>query len=664
MKSKFQPFFSSITAIILLVPLLTFAQLSPDEAVSQMRRGINLGNTLEPPHEGEWNNPDAEEYYFDLYRDAGFDVVRIPVRWDGYTSDASPYTVQQSWLNRVEQVVDWALDRDLYVVINAHHEGWIKENYEDKNLRDRFDSIWSQISVKMQDKSEKLLFEIINEPNGLTKAQNNELHQRVLNIIRKTNPTRNVIIQGHNWGGSSELIEMAIPNDPYLIGSFHSYDPYLFGLEGEGTWGSANDYTTLEDKFKSVNNWSEKNNIPVFLGEFGSLRECHYNSRMRHYQAYVELSLKYGFSPCAWDDGGNFRIMERQDREWGEVKDILIYGSLESPNNIQAFVHQDSIIRLAWNNRTENYDSIKIERKTTGGNYHKYTVLEKGTTFFNDIKPEMDKTYYYRIILTHNDETKKPVYAHPIKVYFPEWEVPEREPYHGEAMPIPGTIEAEDYDIGGNGYTYYDTSNDNRGEVYRPDEEVDIYELGGNYYIGGIITGEWYEYSVNIEKSGTYNIEFLTTSPAGGGTFSISFGENINEITVPVTPDWFSPKATSIEMQLEDGQHIMRLSIVDATASFNIDKMVFSTTNSSKALTNSNELMFKAYANYRQSEIKVISDEHIIEKVNLYNANGTLIQAIENNHELKTLSLDINTKGIYIIEGISALRRTVQKVVY
>ena len=82
---------------------------------------------------------------------------------------------------------------------------------------------------------------------------------------------------------------------------------------------------------KSVSNWSNKNNIPVFLGEFGSLRECDFNSRMRHYRAYVELAQKYGFAAVAWDDGGNFRIMERQQKKWDEVKDILIHTCANSP---------------------------------------------------------------------------------------------------------------------------------------------------------------------------------------------------------------------------------------------------------------------------------------------------------------------------------------------
>src|SRR5665647_806662 len=71
------------------------AQLTPQEAAVQMQKGINLGNTLEPPLEGGWNNPAAQEYYFDMYKDAGFTCVRVPVRWDQHTQASYPYKIDE-----------------------------------------------------------------------------------------------------------------------------------------------------------------------------------------------------------------------------------------------------------------------------------------------------------------------------------------------------------------------------------------------------------------------------------------------------------------------------------------------------------------------------------------------------------------------------------------
>ena len=199
----------------------------------------------------------------------------------------------------------------------------VVQHKETPGLGDAIEENRSDWITRFKDKSEKLLFEIINEPKGLSQSQNNELHQRVLNIIRRTNPTRNVIIQGHNWGGADELVTMDIPEDDYLIGSFHSYNPWPFGLEGTGTFGSSYQLQELEAMFIMVKQWSDQTGIPVFLGEFACHRSADYNSRMKHYRAYINFSLKYGFTPCSWDDGGNFGVMLRSSRSWNEIKDIL-----------------------------------------------------------------------------------------------------------------------------------------------------------------------------------------------------------------------------------------------------------------------------------------------------------------------------------------------------
>ena len=100
----------------------------PQQVISKMTRGINIGNTLEPPQVGDWNNEYISEYFFDDYVEAGFNTVRVPIRWDKHTLVDSPYTVSETWLDTVEQVIDWGLSKDLYLIINAHHDWWLVNN--------------------------------------------------------------------------------------------------------------------------------------------------------------------------------------------------------------------------------------------------------------------------------------------------------------------------------------------------------------------------------------------------------------------------------------------------------------------------------------------------------------------------------------------------------
>ena len=635
------------------------AQITPHEAINQMMKGINLGNTFEPPTEAGGNNPRAQEDYFDMYKEAGFDCVRIPVRWDNYTGKTAPYIVSDTYMDRIEQVVDWGLERGLFIVINTHHDDWIKTSYTETN-KARFDSIWSQIAVRFKDKSEKLIFEIINEPHGLTKENNDDLHARVLSIIRKTNPTRLVIFQGHNWGGSEELITAAIPNDSFVIGSFHSYDPYLFGLEGQGTWGSASDYTQLENKFKSVSNWSVKNNIPVFLGEFGSLKSCDFNSRMRHYRAYVELSQKYGFACMAWDDGGNFRIMERQQKTWDEVKDILIYTCAISPvPNVQ--IKKDSIIELSWKINTE-HDSIFIQRRIgTSQVYSTIAALKSGSTIYEDVKPAMNNTYTYRV-LCYNDSTD--LCSQPVQIFFPVWVKPIRTPFLGTPFKIPGTIEAEDFDEGGEDFTYHDADISNIPGKYRPDEAVDIYDrLGTGFHIGNALEGEWYEYSVNIETEGLYNVSTYLASVYRGGTFQISVDSVYSEIiTCTGTSSNLNTKPFTAEMYLYPGNKIMRFTVV-SNPIYNIDKIVFELKSTTSLSQPESQKPFTVYQNNLNEIVINQKASQQLNKIGLYSITGSLLKVIQNPDSQTVIKTNDLPAGIYVIQVSNSTKRFSEKIV-
>jgi aryl-phospho-beta-D-glucosidase BglC (GH1 family) len=418
--------------IILLLPgifacTVSLAQIKPDEAVALMLRGINIGNTMEPENEGGWNNPKIAETLFDDYQAAGFTSIRIPIRWDKHTLTVSPFTIDSAWMNRVEQVVDWGLNRGLFITINSHHDDWIKKGYSDPVLRARFDSIWSQVAVRFQGKSDRLLFEMINEPKGLTQVQINDLNARILQIIRKTNPTRLVIYSGHEWSAAEQLISAAVPDpaDEYLIGYFHSYDPWPFGLEGTGSYGSSADIAATKARFDKVVAWSVSKNIPVILSEFGAIRKCAYNSRMYCYASVVEQSINHGVAFNAWDDGGDFQMLIRSQRKWNDIKDIVMYTYKESPTKLKLTLKNDTNIVFSWTNRTLLNDSIIVERKTLStGTFSKLATLAPDAASFYDSLLIPNKEYYYRLVTNIKDsillcsypimiKTTQPVYIDP-----------------------------------------------------------------------------------------------------------------------------------------------------------------------------------------------------------------------------------------------------------
>lgn len=308
----------------------TFQTISPKKMAKRMGKGINLGNTLEAPTEGQWAIK-TQEYFFDDFKKMGFQNVRIPVKWGSLTAEKAPFTIDEDWLNRVETVVDWALERDFVVIINAHHEKWLLENYNEKNLQ-RFEAIWTQIAERFKDKSENLVFEIINEPYfDLSAVEVDAINFRVLPIIRKTNPTRIVLITGGGKNATDAPQQMLrIPKDDYLMAYFHYYKPFKFtNKNGNRSWGKPKDKAEVRKDFQQVVDWAFDNNIPLYLGEFACSNRPKRGQRLEYYAYISDLCDEFDIPFSVWENSmkgkADMGFYNRKERTWDEmiVKAIL-----------------------------------------------------------------------------------------------------------------------------------------------------------------------------------------------------------------------------------------------------------------------------------------------------------------------------------------------------
>jgi endoglucanase len=157
-----------------------------------LRRGINISDALEAPNEGDWGLTVQEEY-FDLIKEAGFDFVRLPIRWNAHADESAPYALDPVFFSRIDQIVNWALSRDLVIILDFH-------NYDEMasdpwSHKDRFLAIWSQLAEHYKDYPPQVMFELLNEPNDqLDAALWNTYLGEALTIIRRTNPTRDIIV--------------------------------------------------------------------------------------------------------------------------------------------------------------------------------------------------------------------------------------------------------------------------------------------------------------------------------------------------------------------------------------------------------------------------------------------------------------------------------------
>jgi aryl-phospho-beta-D-glucosidase BglC (GH1 family) len=562
-----------VVVLLLSLALPATAQRTPSQMASLMGRGINLGNTLEPPTEGSWNNGPAREHYFDWYVEAGFKTVRIPVRWDNHTGTTTPYAVQASWMDRVEEVVDWGLERDLVVILNTHHDDWIKESYADAASRARFDSIWSQIAVRFADKPDRLLFEIINEPFGMARGDVDELNARVLGIIRKTNPTRIVIFSGNEWSGVNQLVAAAVPDDPYLMGYFHSYDPWGFAGEGNGTWGE-NERQGLRETVQKAAQWSDTHGIPVMLSEFGVVQWADRISRLRSFAAYVEESMAAGIPTQVWDDGGWFGLLNRTDGTWNEAVDWLLYASPNSPNQLRAAA-TDSTVTLFWALRSPNA-GVRIDRAVGDGAFEPLFSLPAGSTSWVDTGLNGSQEYLYRVWST--DISGGQALSEAISV---TTEPRPQSPFLGSAHMVPGRIEAEHFDLGGEGLAYHDTDASNVPGAFRAEEAVDVMALpDGGLQVTDIQIGEWMSYSISVASSGDYLLRLRIAAENAGARVNVRFSTGASvTMSVPVTGSSSSHAELEQPVTLPAGPGTMEVWSA-STRRFHLDWVELSTVSS------------------------------------------------------------------------------------
>jgi len=645
------------------------AQLTPAEAVAAMGRGINLGNTLEPPRESAWNNGPAQESYFDRYVEAGFTNVRIPVRWDEHTADTPPYAVDASWMDRVEQVVDWGLDRGLYITLNGHHEDWLKNGYSNANLRDRYDAIWRQIIARFKNKSDKLLYEMINEPKGMTVAQVDDLNARLLGIIRAEEPTRLVIYGGNVYSNAEQLYDAAIPDDDYIIGYFHSYDPWPFAGEANRDWGTAADYQAMTNKLTTAANWGAANNIALHVSEFGAIHENDYNSRMRYYAHYTELCVTLGMAFSVWDDGGMFGILNRGAGTWPEEKDILINTYQDSPNRITAVVEREAetdapLILVSWNNRVTGNDSLRVQRQL-GNEFLEIARLAPDASSFLDADVMNGRSYTYRVITARADGT--PLHSYPVRVLINSTV---QSSFLAEPMTIPGVILTRDYDLGGEGLAYHDNEASNIPGGYRPDEAVDLEPNGrGGFHVGYVNQGEWIEYTVNVTTAGTYEVTAEIASEQSNGAWEISFesGASARMAGIPATGGWTTHEEMTFgsTVDLPAGEQVLRISIT-GTQPFNIDFLTFtleSNATEEEAISAGFLIAPNPVADQLSVQLPTSSLTSSTGRLQLYSSTGALLKTFPVSADTMRINLDFAPAGTYFLRFADGEKSLIRRLV-
>ena len=380
----------------------------------QIGRGVNLGNCFEAPNEGDWGEI-AEEEYFKIISEKGFNSIRIPIRWSAHIKSDSPFSLDTVFLKRIDWAIENSLKNGLITIIDIHHYDSININPDGE--KSRFLSIWRELAEYYKDYSDSLYFEILNEPHdNLTTDKWNTLFNEALEIIRMNNPTRTVIIGTANWGGVSELYKLELPkNDSNIIATVHYYSPFHFThqgaswVKGADEWlgtvwsGSFAEKSRVKEDADRIKKFGEENHIPIFIGEFGAFSKADIKSRSLWTQYCARLFEKSGFSWAYWEFSSGFGVYDNDSKSWNTpILSALISDDTACLDlNASVFEKRSGEIKFGKNIKIVT-DKNRIIINSNLDNILKYRVVNiQGKDVFSDIKntkTDIGKT----VLIEHN----------------------------------------------------------------------------------------------------------------------------------------------------------------------------------------------------------------------------------------------------------------------
>lgn len=326
-------------------------QYTAQEIVEKMNIGWNLGNSLDVCNadrnesgiidehaaivdETLWGNVMTTKALFDHLKADGINAVRIPITWRDHLGKAPTYMINNDWMDRVEEVVRYAYDNDMFVIINVHHDGggdpnfgaWIR-SASDATKRSailkKFESVWQQIADRFEHYGHRLILESMNEIgfDDMAKEEAFDLlqvfNQKFVDVIRSSNghnSQRHLLIAGY-WTDiaktSSGLFEM--PTDTIenrLILSVHYYTPWQFCVTNkQHTWGTSEEITEMKNLVQMIYDHFTAKGVPVIIGEYG-FGPNDPTSTVFFTEMFVKLCYDKGIATFLWDNGEQYHRRE------------------------------------------------------------------------------------------------------------------------------------------------------------------------------------------------------------------------------------------------------------------------------------------------------------------------------------------------------------------
>nr|ABW39346.1 glycoside hydrolase family 5 [uncultured bacterium] len=312
-------------------------------------RGINFSQWFETPNAQSIQFTRFIEQDFINVKSMGVDVIRLPIRMHSMTRGAPEYVLDPLLLKLLDTVVDWAEKHQMYLIIDNHSFDPVAPT--DTNIDGILLKVWAQIAQRYKNRGKYVVYEILNEPHGISDSRWGEIQGMAIETIRKIDTTHAIIVGGTDYNSINKLFSIPEYSDPNLIYTFHFYDPHLFTHQGaswgepslaslagvpfpadvlripktpddlKGTWveGALRNYkndaafSTLLGRLDKTVAFSRERKAPVFCGEFGVyMIQSPAKDRVKWYEVVAGALGRRKIARASWDYFGGFGIFNNQ----------------------------------------------------------------------------------------------------------------------------------------------------------------------------------------------------------------------------------------------------------------------------------------------------------------------------------------------------------------
>jgi len=295
-------------------------------------------------------NKFSEQDFIDV-KSLDADVIRLPVAFHNFILDEKTHTLEPELLKYLDTVADWAQKHQIYLIIDNH--SFHPVNPTDDNIDKILIPVWEQIARYFKDRGKYVLYEVLNEPHGITDERWGKIQQKTVEAIRKIDKEHPIIVGGTNYNSIEKLFKIPKYTDKNLIYTFHFYDPHIFTHQGatwnkpsldplsnlpfpapenfnpqihetfKGTWVEEflknyeqdSKFEKLSGTLERVVSFSKERKAPVFCGEFGVfMKQSPKEDRVKWYKFIREEFVKKNIPWICWDYFGGFGVFKTQFR--------------------------------------------------------------------------------------------------------------------------------------------------------------------------------------------------------------------------------------------------------------------------------------------------------------------------------------------------------------